>query len=206
MGIKTIFLAGYGQTKQMLCTQNYHFDVWTLIVICWKEDEMRSLSWAETESCRGNRRLAVPDKSRDDATRPSNINFGWRTQQQHFVSSFLASFLVEKNSQPERDFRQAVFAVLGPAGLSSPVPQASVSQVSNRGVHCTVLWRYMRVHMVGISSLLALQVCKTDIHYSAQCAGSQCNYQEIHESTHGKLIFSCLKIHCKVKYYSQLVM
>ena len=30
----------------------------------------------------------------------------------------------------ERDFRQAVFAVLGSAGLSSPVAQASVSQVS----------------------------------------------------------------------------
>ena len=129
-----------------------------MLLDCYFSKEMRSLSCAETESCRGNRRSAVPDKSRDDS-RPSNINFGWRTSissRRRPVSCHLlgnqtaagaASSLGWKEFSVERDFRQAVFAVLGSAGLSSPVAQASVSQVSvgqcNTGIHRT-LWMHRK--------------------------------------------------------------
>ena len=45
---------------------------------------MRSISRAETESCRSNLRSAVPDKSRD-SSRPENINFRLVVRQRTFV-------------------------------------------------------------------------------------------------------------------------
>ena len=61
----------------------------------------------------------------------------------------------------ERDFRQAVFAVLGSAGLSSPVAQASVSQVSVEQcntvtlaytVHCGCTESGSKQHFFGFQS------------------------------------------------------
>ena len=102
---------------------------------------------------------------------PSNINFGWRTE--HPVSSF--SYSGWKEFSGERDFRQAVFAVLGPAGLSSPVSQASVFQVCNSGLH----WTGNSAHCVSTASVtwnFASATLKTHV-----C-----------ESTHGRVIFNCL--------------
>ena len=52
---------------------------------------MRSISRAETESCRSNLRSAVPDKSRD-SSRPENINFRLVVRQRTFV------FLINNDS------------------------------------------------------------------------------------------------------------
>ena len=56
-----------------------------------KRWEMRSISRAETESCRSNLRSAVPDKSRD-SSRPENINFRLVVRQRTFV------FLINNDS------------------------------------------------------------------------------------------------------------
>ena len=170
--------------------QNYSFKGYELISLpiicskldCWyllKERAMRSLSWAETESCRGNRRLAVPDKSRLRCLRVPQTLIWPEGQSSSRRSVSSSSYSGWKEFWGERDFRQAVFAILGPAGLSSPVSQASVSQVCNSGLHWTL---------------------NRGTHYTL-CICHQCNlkfcfcYSEdtyMWEYSYGRVIFSCL--------------